>query len=690
MLKKYSRAACMALLLSMALPFPAMAAEAEERSGDVHKLQPVIVTATRSEHDIQEVPLAVSIVTGEDISRNPNTNIADLLSNVPGVQLGGVNVAGDRRVLIRGQAAGATLILINGVRQPEIRNTAGAGFTISTHDIERIEVIKGPASVLYGSDAVGGVVNIITKKGGDKPVGAKVGVVYDSSVDSWEPSASLFGNYKGFNYRLLADGVNADDRKVGRRGDDESDILFNSNFRQRDYRGQLGYEWEKGSVSFIAERFEGKYNYTPLMDNPNGDGTDIPAPPNKRATISEVPKDDRNSYTLNLHLKDISKNFVNFRATGYLQDLDKGFDYYNYTTGIYSGKHTYEHEAFGGMLQTDWLLFDDHFVSVGLDYDNITMTKRDYLAAGNQQSEGYNRVLAAFIQDEWTIIDGLTLTAGLRQTWNDSALTKDTKTPSNEDDSSDSKLVGSVGLVYTGFEGIALRALFSQGYKLPTLTDMYVGSAVIEPNPDLKPEKSDNYEIGVRYNDYGLNVDLAAYYSKFKNGIARKTVSTSPTKYRPENLTKAVSYGLELQADYQVGQTGFTPYLTGNLLRYQTEDANGFKTYHSSRSPAWGSLGVKWEQDVLNGAVLFTDLNVQAGKGAYTEEPNGNEHHRTKGWYTANWSVGLEGPVEYKYKVALSVRNLFDEYYQIASPYLASNPIPEPGMHAVINFEYEF
>ncbi len=650
-------------------------------------LTPIVVTATRVERDLREIPLSVSVVGQQEIQRNPQTTIGDQLANVPGVQLGGANVAGDRRVLIRGQSAGATLILIDGVRQPELRNTAGAGLTISTNEIERIEVIKGPASVLYGSDALGGVINIITKKGGDKPVAFRLGSVYDSSTESIEPSASLFGAYEGFNYRFSGSGLDANDRTLPGGAK-----MYNSSYTQRDYRGQLGYDWDKGSISFSMADFQGSNNYTPVTET--GDGGFEPAPTDKRATISTVPQNDRKSYSTTLVLNELTENFAKLRATAYWQQLDKKFQYYNYKTGIYSGKHNYQQQAYGGSLQSDWNFFDVHAVSLGVDYDNITLEKKDFYPSSGSgaQSDGDQQMLAVFLQDEWTIVPDVAFTAGLRQTWIKTALTKDTAAPQKEDSANDSNVVGSLGLVYSGIDNIALRALFSQGYKAPNLTQLFVGSSVIVPNPGLKPEESNNYELGARYTDDNLNVDLALFYSTFKNGIVYELIDPSSSRktYNTKNIAKVNSYGAELAVDYTIPTTNFTPYANLNLLNYKTEDENGFKTDNTSRAPVWGTVGLKWETKAFKDNTFFVDGNMVMSEGAYTEKADGTKIDKTDSWHTANFTVGIEGGEENKYNVALSVRNIFDKYYQIASPFSPSSPLPEPGFHVVLSAGYEF
>ena len=237
---------------------------------------------------------------------------------------------------------------------------------------------------------------------------------------------------------------------------------------------------------------------------------------------------------------------------------------------------------------------------------------------------------------------------------------------------------------------MALRGLFSQGFKTPNLTQMLIGSGVIIPNPELKPEQSNSFELGMRYNKGNFNTDISVFHSTFRNGIVNEIVATNPTRWQAYNVDRARSFGAELSADYTFRDTGWKVYGDLNLLRYETQNQSGFRTRHSSRSPAWGTLGVAWEKPVATGNTVFVDANVMSGKGAYTLRPNATISDRTNSWAIANLSVGLAGGKDKPYNVTLSVRNLFDRYYQVAAPFSPSSPLPEPGRRVVLSFNASF
>jgi hemoglobin/transferrin/lactoferrin receptor protein len=461
---------------------------------------------------------------------------------------------------------------------------------------------------------------------------------------------------------------------------------------QRDYRGNLGYEWGKNSLEISVERFESYNNYVPILLNVNGTGMDKPADINTfTETVSEVPKNNRDAYVFTLNLKDLTSYLVGIKTTAYFQKLNKGFEYYNNVTKIYSGKHKYLTDAWGVSVQSDFLFNLNHFVSLGVDFDKIKMNKEDFspISGVRNYNDGGQETWAIFIQDEWTIIPKMTLTAGLRQSFIKLKLDRDTANPNRVKSVNYSNLVGSIGLVYRFTEEFMGRALFSQGFKAPNLTQMLMGSGVIIPNPDLKPEESNNFEIGVRYDTGNFNVDATAFYNIFKNGIINPVVQTNPTRYQGKNVSEAKSWGMELSGAYAFPNTGFSIYGNINYLVYETEDS-GFKTRHNSRSPFWGTLGTAWEKDFGMDKNFFVDLNYMTGQGAYTLTPAGAIEHKTKSWNIANLSLGISGGEKLRYNATLSFRNIFDSWYQISAPYSPSSPLPEAGFHMILAVGIDF
>ncbi|WP_462328125.1 TonB-dependent receptor plug domain-containing protein, partial [Desulfobaculum sp.] len=231
---------------------PAMAAE-QEKTPTV-QLEGMTVTATKAERDLKDVPASVSVLTQEDIRRSPANTVGDLLQDIPGVEVFDQSLAGAKRIMMRGESGSRVLILIDGQKISEQKSMDGAALLIGADRIERIEVIKGPASVLYGSEAIGGVVNIITKKGGDRPLQGETSLTYDSSTDGVASYLSLFGSSKGFNYRLSGTWTDHGDRRTA------DDTLDDSSFMNRDLSAFLSYDWDKVTVGGGYESYWSNIN----------------------------------------------------------------------------------------------------------------------------------------------------------------------------------------------------------------------------------------------------------------------------------------------------------------------------------------------------------------------------------------------------------------------------------------------
>lgn len=172
--------------------------EAPQSTPKVHQLDTIVVTAAGYEQKITDAPASITVITQEDFKTKRINSVADALADVEGIDISPTaGKTGGLNIRIRGMDAEYTLVLIDGRRQNSTGEITPNGFGESNNNfippisaIERIEVIRGPASTLYGSDAIGGVVNIITKKVADEWTGA---VTLEGTV---LPNSSPFGNQR--------------------------------------------------------------------------------------------------------------------------------------------------------------------------------------------------------------------------------------------------------------------------------------------------------------------------------------------------------------------------------------------------------------------------------------------------------------------------------------------------------------
>ncbi|MDR3175172.1 MAG: TonB-dependent receptor [Desulfovibrio sp.] len=673
----------------------------------------VVVTATRVEREAFDVPSSIAIVNQRQLQREPHGTIAEQLQDIPGVEVadGGMG-GGTKRVHIRGESAERVLILIDGMKISEQKSMEGSMIMIDPLNVERIEVIKGPASVLYGSEAIGGVVNIITKKGGTRPIQATLAMTLDSSNDSATPYASVYGSYNGFNYRVSGDYVETHNKRSG------SGSIANTSYMQRNISAYLDYTWEHGKIGAGYDQYWSSIN--------------IPGADSGGAHVElDLPRWQRDRYYAFLELNQLSDYLQKIKLTGFMQKTRKDFanditatereppstpgpfDYIQ--SDVLMSPFTVNKQAtYGANLQTDWT-FGDHYVIAGIDYlyddlDATSETKGLVTVRGHMAATGayvpmmsqpihtyynydaYQQSMALFAQDEWSFHPDWTLTFGLRWTWLESSLTDTDDNRAEEGKDRDSHLVGSLGLVYSGFENWRLRANFAQGYRYPLLNQMYIGTShgqtgYTYPNPNLKPETSQNFEVGARYSDGGFAADLAVFYSLADDYITTRSLPGPTADMEFTNVDKARTWGTELTLSYTIAAWNLTPYLSGAYM-HRTFDYGGESTIGKTSKtglPPWTSrVGLKYEIEVSPTLSFYADAFGRFAAGA-KEKISATEVEKHPGWGTANLALGMRFGEERKFFMDVNVNNIFDRTYTTAA-----NTLEEPGAHVTARIGFEF
>jgi hemoglobin/transferrin/lactoferrin receptor protein len=557
-------------------------------------------------------------------------------------------------------------------------------------------VLKGPASVLYGSEAIGGVVNIITKKGGAKPVEAAFSGTYDSSTDGYQAFGSVSGLYKGLGYRIS--GTYSD------QGDRESaqGVLENSAYQFDNVYAYLDYSWKTLSVGMAYNNYDSDINsYTPPEE------IEFPI---TRFQL-DLPRWSREKYSGFFEIADVSGFLAKARAEAYYQNTVKDFrqemdlDPVSFLHLAMNINTNNDQSTTGARVQLDWQLLRRNYLVTGFDYtgDDLDADSSQIMAIGlppigvsfppltlgDHFQEAKMDTFALYLQDEWTFLEDFTLTAGFRQTWVESELSATNDPDLQTADTSDAQPVFSAGLVYSGIENLALRAHFGQGYKFPDLLKLFIGTVHSDdllptlPNPDLSPETSDSFEVGARYSSENLYVDAAVFLSLADDYIT-ELLLPSGRERRYTNVNSATTYGVELATGYTIRSLYLTPYLTGAWLRQKFE-YESFSTWDTGRPELSGRFGVRFERDFPQpGIFLFADLYGRAAAKA-TEDTSSGIVLTYPAWETANLTLSASFGKKRQYTVDFNLLNIFDKFYTVAM-----GNVPEAGIHAVVRARVAF
>ena len=674
------------------------------------ELDEVKVTAGRVEQELMDVNMSVSVITQEEIRRSSARNVGELLEDIPGVRINNDGGQGMKRIKIRGEDAFRTLVMIDGQKVSEHKSMSGSPMLIDPSMIERIEVIKGPASVLYGSDAIGGAINIITKKGGTKPIEGEVSAGMNTSASGKNASGSIYGGIDGWKYRLSASIEDNDNLKTP-KGEME-----NTYFTARSVSGFLSYDFTPdATVGASLDYYDLEFGSSDV--NTPGFAVDVPKWTRfKAAAFGEI--------------KNITSSFVRLRTDIFYQKSKK--DMTNTVPGVWTQGEVDTFKAmgfeeaflnrvgvqagnayvlqphasndmnqYGFSIQADWQIGDSNYLIAGyeISYDDLnahswnTGTNVMPMMLTDKNYDGYQMTNAVYASMETLLSANLTLTYGARYTWvktdMDSINNKMGTKTSGE--GSDGKIVFNAGVLWHGTDNLTLRASYAQGYRSPILQELYIDTSMgstgtTYANPDLKPETSDNFEIGARWNSTGLSADLAIFYSTADDYIAT-LYNAQKRGYQYNNVAEAKTFGVELTSSVRIAETGFEPYLTATWMRRQYQNGNGFSTYDTATPEFMLRYGVRW-----SGMYAGLGLRADAFARSQTEieyddgvqSATDSSSYRLGGYTTLNLTAGVEFGPKRQYSFDMGLYNIFDKGYQ------EQTSIYEPGRYFVAKLGARF
>lgn len=606
-------------LVAAALVAPALAAAQQgtpdsARVRDTVTLKPVVVTATRSAKEIFLAPAPVNVFDQSDIrARAPNT-LTDLFRGQTGLDVTGVGLSQVRPV-IRGQLGQRILILADGERLNNSRRQQDFGeipglLDVST--IDRVEVVRGPASVLYGSDAIGGVINVITRSPNQPGWHGDAGARYSSADAQGRLYASAAGRSGRWGYLLGGAVRRADDYKGP--GGDYGNITLAGATPVRDTRGRdwsanayLGYHLGQGREVFARyERYRADtagFGYVDPAAYSPGDPTIRILYPWQvfsklsagiRAGSLALPFADRAEATVYRQENDRSLSFGITIPTGPGSMID-----------IAQANRT-DLVTYGFRGELTKLLAHQVAFTYGLDYFHDRSTNSDssttiFVNMGPippstssvpQVPNATYRSTGVFAQTDWQVAPRLSLLLGARYQHVNAATRATLNYTGPMQNSTDHTVVGAASAVVRVADAVSLVGTVGRAFRSPNLVERFFNGPTPEgfgyqsPNASLKPETSLNLDLGVRVRTARVNAEAFVFQNNIHDGIRIAPTGDSVqglAEYQNVNLEKLRFRGVELngqlalRAGFSVG-TGATWVDTKNVLDPASPVGNSYSS----------------------------------------------------------------------------------------------------------------
>ncbi|WP_027339288.1 TonB-dependent receptor plug domain-containing protein [Halonatronum saccharophilum] len=464
---------------------------AEEVEESFFIFEEVVVTASRYEELLSETFTSIEIIREEEIRERSVENVGDLLRDVSGVNINdNAGASGVKTISIRGSASEQVLVLIDG--QP-INEVQGGGIDLSLipiEQIERIEVLKGPASAIYGANALGGVVNIITKRGTlDSQTTIKAGF---ASFDTQSYNLSHYNQQGDLGYSLNLNKKSSDGHR------ENSDLDQKNLFVRFDYplsdsidtRLSIQYDKADKGVPGSIQSASPKARQNDELLNLNFQG--------KRRT-------DNSDFKLTLHWRS---------------------DERDYKDPTWSTDDNHKRRRKGVNFNHRFYL-QDHTIVYGLDLEEQKVDSTAY----NEIYQLTNQ--AAFIQNKWSLTDDFIFNLGTRY---------------DRHEEYGSNLSPRVGFLYNLNSNLSWYSSVGKAYRAPTFDDLYWPDS---GNPDLNSEISKSYESGLRYIGDKTKLDFGVFYSHMDDMIAwvPNPTDENPWRWTPDNIDSAKIKGIELSFD---------------------------------------------------------------------------------------------------------------------------------------------
>jgi outer membrane receptor for ferrienterochelin and colicins len=631
--------------------------KSQQKSGSAPLFEdiPSVYSASKYEQKVTKAPASISIVTADEIKKYGYRTFGQIISSLRGFYNTtdrAYGYAGARGFGLPSDYNSRLLLLIDGHRFNDSMFDAfdtSEGFPVDVDIIERIEVVRGPSSSLYGTSAVFGVINIITKRGRDQN-GANIKYSYGTN-DTHKVSAS-YGNRFENGLETFLTGTYYDSQGF-------NNLFYKELNNPKDNNGfSVGNDAELNRKLMLKASF-GDFSFQGLHVNRN---KDIPTASfdtlfnkhtqtfNDQATFFELKYDHTFENQLNVQSR-VSYNTYHF--VGQLPFNRSLF-------GTQNNISLQNSEWWRFELEGSKLIWDDHHVTFGGQYqDNFRQFQTFYnpiTSVFSKDEKTYQWAL--FIQDDYSITDQLTLNAGVRYDFY--SIFGDTINPR-------------VGLIYAPWQSTTFKLLYGEAFRAPNQSELHNEVGTITPNPNLKPEKLDTLEFIIEhYFTQQLRGELNVFRTEIHDNIRSAPVGNQ-SQFR--NIGDVESIGVEGQVENSWGD-GFQ-----GRISYSWQDTRDINTGERlSNSPEHmvklNLIAPLWQDKVF----LGFETQYMSNRIIQKKDSNRNLGGNVDDYvisnitlFTQNWVKGLE--------LSAGIYNLFDQrYFDPASADFRQNAIQQDSL----------
>lgn len=601
-----------AVLAGMSMPVGA----AETTAADtVVQTKDVIVTATKTEAEVQAVPQAVEVITKEDIQRTGANDVLTALSLANNLNLSRAGMTGNA-VSLRGMSTNHTLILVDGKRyageDTDVTTNVYALQRLNVSDIDRIEIVRGPSSSLYGSEAMGGVINVIIKT--PEKAGGTVGVVTGTrnTAEYFNVSSGKHGRWS-----VAVDGrfdrqraMNRYDYSVSSTGAVTDGYDRSMYGMRRTFHGGAVYDFENANknklrfdIDYMNEDLRSDYADTKSASGKlyyNKNKHEWYHNEQKGFSVEYTGKTNRNEYQFRTYYNQLEKhsNLVNERAfpSPMMENIlgsiypKADMDYAKYNTWVTEAKNT-------------MYIGDHHNLTFGGEYRRLEYegTRLGGSTTGLNKKISAKDVdsYAGYIEDLWQVNDKLLLIPSVRLEHNSQF---------------GSEATPKIGATYNINNHWRFKANYGKGYKAPTLSELYmvmnramgVATVHVEGNPNLQPEKTYSYDFSIEA-DKGANFGKLTYFNNKVSNLIDTESTQSDNEYWSKyiNVGKAQINGVELEIGRHLNDRwtikathnylDAVNKITGNRLNNRAQNTTTFQLIYDDHKED-GISAVLWDQ----------------------------------------------------------------------------------------------